>query len=231
MFLSHSLEMRMLIKSNAFYFPLLRIPIPALATPRTCRNHCRPRSGLEQPLVSLGKGTWVRPLGFDRRGGGSQAHSVRGQFHLCLCLRVAAAAPVERPQLRKPPEATAHRAQPPSIPYYTTLPSSEKTNTISVFQLPGWSATTSSWHSQREGAVLPLDLCWGHLFPLLPWFRSWVADAGRGRTYLKVRGKEGCAVAGLACVGRRGAEVCCTQGGTSASETFIRQGQPVTFLM
>ena len=79
--------------------------------------------------------------------------------------------------------------------------------------------------------MLPLDLIWDHLFPLLLWFRSWAAGDDRGRKSLKVLGKEGCALAGIVCVGRRGAEVCCTQGGTSASQTFIRQGQPVTFLI
>ena len=102
-FLTHSLIMHMLIKSNTFYFPLLRISIPALATPQTGRNHCRPCSSLEQPLVSMGKGTWMRPPGFDGQGGSSHARLVRDQFHLCRCLRVAAEAPVERPQLRKPP--------------------------------------------------------------------------------------------------------------------------------
>lgn len=50
------------------------------------------------------------------------------------------------------------------------------------------------------------------------------------RKILKMLGKEGCALAGMVCAGCREVEEYCTQEGTFAGRTLIRQGRPVIFL-
>lgn len=59
-FLTHFLAMPIPIKPSAFYSPLLGIAILTLTTPQTCINGSKFRSGVEQPLVPLGKGVWMR---------------------------------------------------------------------------------------------------------------------------------------------------------------------------